>query len=32
MVLVENTRAHHAWRANDYAPEQQWRRETLPLA
>ena len=32
MVLVENERAHHAWRAAGYAPEEHWRRWTRPLA
>ncbi|WP_028815183.1 GNAT family N-acetyltransferase [Streptomyces flavidovirens] len=31
MVLAENERAHHAWRAAGYAPEQQWRRWVKPL-
>ena len=26
MVLERNTRAHHAWRAAGYTPEDQWRR------
>jgi len=26
MVLVRNERAHHAWRAAGYAPEEHWRR------
>jgi ribosomal protein S18 acetylase RimI-like enzyme len=32
MVLERNEQAHHAWRAAGYAPEQQWRRWTKPLA
>ncbi|MFF4043499.1 GNAT family N-acetyltransferase [Streptomyces sp. NPDC001816] len=31
MVLVGNERAHHAWRAAGYAPQEQWRRWTKPL-
>ncbi|WP_138906287.1 GNAT family N-acetyltransferase [Streptomyces chryseus] len=31
MVLQENERAHHAWRAAGYAPEPQWRRWVKPL-
>ncbi|MFD5101713.1 GNAT family N-acetyltransferase [Streptomyces albidochromogenes] len=31
MVLRENERAHHAWRAAGYAPEPQWRRWVKPL-
>ncbi|MFE9396840.1 GNAT family N-acetyltransferase [Streptomyces flavidovirens] len=31
MVLTENERAHHAWRAAGYAPEEQWRRWVKPL-
>ncbi|MFE1314663.1 GNAT family N-acetyltransferase [Streptomyces sp. NPDC058755] len=31
MVLVRNERAHHAWRAAGYAPQEQWRRWTKPL-
>ncbi|MET8829351.1 GNAT family N-acetyltransferase [Streptomyces sp. NPDC004610] len=26
MVLTENERAHHAWRAAGYAPQEEWRR------
>ncbi|MEV7689334.1 GNAT family N-acetyltransferase [Streptomyces bungoensis] len=32
MVLVGNERAHHAWRAAGYAPEERWRRWVKPLA
>ncbi|MFG2124816.1 GNAT family N-acetyltransferase [Streptomyces sp. NPDC048710] len=32
MVLVRNETAHHAWRAAGYAPQEQWRRWTKPLA
>ncbi|MBT2400408.1 GNAT family N-acetyltransferase [Streptomyces sp. ISL-100] len=32
MVLTENERAHHAWRAAGYAPQAQWRRWVKPLA
>jgi ribosomal protein S18 acetylase RimI-like enzyme len=32
MVLERNEQAHPAWRAAGYAPEQQWRRWTKPLA
>ncbi|MET9518143.1 GNAT family N-acetyltransferase [Streptomyces sp. NPDC002994] len=32
MVLTENERAHHAWRAAGYAPQPQWRRWVKPLA
>ncbi|MGV9275984.1 GNAT family N-acetyltransferase [Streptomyces griseosporeus] len=31
MVLVDNERAHHAWRAAGYAPEEHWRRWVKPL-
>ncbi|MFJ9538976.1 GNAT family N-acetyltransferase [Streptomyces sp. NPDC101225] len=31
MVLVRNERAHHAWRAAGYAPEEHWRRWVKPL-
>jgi ribosomal protein S18 acetylase RimI-like enzyme len=31
MVLTGNERAHHAWRATGYAPEEQWRRWVKPL-
>ncbi|MBT2488492.1 GNAT family N-acetyltransferase [Streptomyces sp. ISL-96] len=31
MVLTENERAHHAWRAAGYAPQPQWRRWIKPL-
>ncbi|GAA2900378.1 GNAT family N-acetyltransferase [Streptomyces mexicanus] len=31
MVLTGNERAHHAWRAAGYAPEEQWRRWVKPL-
>jgi ribosomal protein S18 acetylase RimI-like enzyme len=31
MVLTDNERAHHAWRAAGYAPEEQWRRWVKPL-
>ncbi|ANP53518.1 ribosomal protein S18 acetylase RimI-like enzyme [Streptomyces griseochromogenes] len=31
MVLVRNERAHHAWRAAGYAPEERWRRWVKPL-
>ena len=31
MVLVRNDRAHHAWRAAGYAPEEHWRRWVKPL-
>lgn len=31
MVLVGNERAHHAWRAAGYAPEERWRRWVKPL-
>ncbi|MFE2265163.1 GNAT family N-acetyltransferase [Streptomyces griseosporeus] len=31
MVLVDNARAHHAWRAAGYAPEEHWRRWVKPL-
>ncbi len=31
MVLDDNDRAHHAWRAAGYAPEPQWSRWTKPL-
>ncbi|NUS13086.1 MAG: GNAT family N-acetyltransferase [Streptomyces sp.] len=31
MVLERNERAHHAWRAAGYEPEQHWRRWTKPL-
>jgi ribosomal protein S18 acetylase RimI-like enzyme len=31
MVLTENERAHHAWRAAGYAPQPQWRRWVKPL-
>ncbi|MGP4084963.1 GNAT family N-acetyltransferase [Streptomyces sp. KR55] len=32
MVLTRNERAHHAWRAAGYAPEEHWRRWVKPLA
>ncbi|WP_324784897.1 GNAT family N-acetyltransferase [Streptomyces sp. H51] len=32
MVLTDNERAHHAWRAAGYAPEERWRRWVKPLA
>ncbi|OIK01367.1 GNAT family N-acetyltransferase [Streptomyces colonosanans] len=32
MVLERNERAHHAWRAAGYAPEEQWRRWVKPFA
>ncbi|MFJ8822412.1 GNAT family N-acetyltransferase [Streptomyces sp. NPDC102467] len=32
MVLDRNERAHHAWQAAGYAPEQQWTRWVKPLA
>ncbi|MFD7996275.1 GNAT family N-acetyltransferase [Streptomyces mexicanus] len=31
MVLTGNERAHHAWHATGYAPEEQWRRWVKPL-
>ncbi|MBD0843646.1 MULTISPECIES: GNAT family N-acetyltransferase [unclassified Streptomyces] len=31
MVLQSNERAHHAWRAAGYAPEERWRRWVKPL-
>ncbi|MGW7052430.1 GNAT family N-acetyltransferase [Streptomyces sp. NPDC054887] len=31
MVLTENERAHHAWRAAGYAPQPQWRRWVKPF-
>ncbi|NMO33058.1 GNAT family N-acetyltransferase [Streptomyces sp. GMY01] len=31
MVLTGNERAHHAWRAAGYAPEEHWRRWVKPL-
>lgn len=31
MVLTDNERAHHAWRAAGYAPEEHWRRWVKPL-
>ena len=31
MVLVRNERAHHAWRAAGYTPEERWRRWVKPL-
>ena len=31
MVLVRNEKAHHAWRAAGYAPEEHWRRWVKPL-
>lgn len=31
MVLERNERAHQAWSAAGYAPEQQWRRWTKPF-
>ncbi|KUN85712.1 GNAT family N-acetyltransferase [Streptomyces griseoruber] len=31
MVLNRNERAHHAWRAAGYAPEEKWRRWVKPL-
>jgi ribosomal protein S18 acetylase RimI-like enzyme len=31
MVLTANARAHHAWRAAGYTPEEQWRRWVKPL-
>jgi len=31
MVLERNARAHHAWRAAGYTPEDQWRRWVKPL-
>ncbi|MBC2902681.1 GNAT family N-acetyltransferase [Streptomyces cupreus] len=32
MVLQRNERAHHAWRAAGYAPQDQWLRWVKPLA
>ncbi|WP_225839506.1 GNAT family N-acetyltransferase [Streptomyces sp. NK08204] len=32
MVLVRNERAHRAWRAAGYGPEDHWRRWVKPLA
>ncbi|MEU6544901.1 GNAT family N-acetyltransferase [Streptomyces sp. NPDC046859] len=32
MVLERNTRAHHAWRAAGYTPEDEWRRWVKHLA
>ncbi|MFJ6983880.1 MULTISPECIES: GNAT family N-acetyltransferase [unclassified Streptomyces] len=31
MVLTRNARAHHAWRAAGYTPEEHWRRWVRPL-
>lgn len=31
MVLDRNTRAHRAWEASGYGPQQQWRRWVKPL-
>ncbi|MBN0047520.1 GNAT family N-acetyltransferase [Streptomyces actuosus] len=31
MVLTDNERARHAWRAAGYAPEEHWRRWVKPL-
>lgn len=31
MVLTGNERAHHAWRAAGYAPQEHWRRWVKPL-
>ncbi|MFF6996557.1 GNAT family N-acetyltransferase [Streptomyces sp. NPDC008313] len=31
MVLEANERAHHAWRAAGYTPEERWRRWVKPL-
>ncbi|MFI2642509.1 GNAT family N-acetyltransferase [Streptomyces sp. NPDC018610] len=31
MVLTGNERAHHAWRAAGYTPEEHWRRWVKPL-
>ncbi|MFE1752987.1 GNAT family N-acetyltransferase [Streptomyces anandii] len=32
MVLTRNERAHHAWSAAGYGPEEHWRRWVKPLA